>query len=562
MMNLFKAILFFNCFPVFVFSQQLENKYENNKTYTHPEVIEAYLALSNQSQLISIDTFGITDAGIPLHVVKIANNHSANNLKMLVINGIHPGESCGIDASLHWVEELIKNPDRLKNTAVYIVPIYNVGGSLNRSCCTRANQNGPDNQGFRGNAQNLDLNRDFMKADSKNAKSLHKLFTKIDPDVFVDTHSTNGADYQYAMTLIPYQHEKYPQPVEKISRHWFDQILEETNKKVKTQYYVNVWGTTPDKGFSAFQVTSIFSTGYTGLFGTFAITTEAHMFKPYAERVEATMVSLDAILKISTANSKKIKDARNTLKNTIKPKYYATRWVLDSTSRQKIDFLGYEAEFYTSELTGQKAYRYNREKPIEYKTDFYGLFKPTDSVKIPKAYFLHAGQHKMAKHLIRNGVTVKKLKKDTLIQGGVYHVVNIEYATRPYEGHFPHRNFALEEKLTVEKFLAGDFIIIPEGRAKYYAIEALEPESPGSFFRWNFMDAFLQQKEGFSAYIFEEMAVKFLNENPQIKANFETKKLEDKDFAKSGYAQLYWIYQQTPYYEKEFMRIPIFKVYE
>ena len=125
---------------------------------------------------------------------------------VMVNNAIHPGEPCGVNASFALAAQWLKTPTTanhpLSKSSWVFVPQYNVGGASRRNCCTRANQNGPSSYGFRGNAANLDLNRDFIKMDSRNAEAFVSLFHAVDPDVFVDTHTSNGADYPYTMTLI------------------------------------------------------------------------------------------------------------------------------------------------------------------------------------------------------------------------------------------------------------------------------------------------------------------------------------------------------------------------
>jgi hypothetical protein len=549
---------------VLVYAQDLKKKYLQNETYTYYELLTAYQQLAAQSEWVDYHTDSLeTDAGIKVPIIQVGQQAVALEHReipvMLILNGIHAGESCGVDASLHWVEDMIRSGADLSAVSIYIIPIYNVGGSMNRSCCTRANQNGPKSKGFRGNANNLDLNRDFIKCDSRNALSFNRLFQAFEPDVLIDTHSTNGADYQYHMTLIPYNWEKWPLALEEVGRNWFERVKEETNKEVPTQYYVNVWGKTPESGFTAFEVTSIYSGGYAGLFNTLNFTAEAHMFKTYPERVEATMVTLQKALEVTQKMAKDILQIRQYYDNKGrrgKVNYY-TKWTIDSTKADTLDFLGYQAEFYTSPLTRQPTYRYNRDKPVVHKAPFYTHYKPVSSVSLPSSFYLHAGNKAVIERLKANKVPVSVIT-DTFtlrLPLKVYYVDNNTYAKQPYEGHFVHQDYTLREEWVTETFYPGDYQV----GVNRYTLEVFEPETPGSFFRWNFFDTYLQQKEWFSSYIFEEKAIAFLAENPEIKAEFEKKRAEDEAFSNNHFAQLYWIYRQTPYYEKEHMRIPVFK---
>jgi hypothetical protein len=549
------------------YSQSLEKKYLKNQTYGYDGLISAYAKLDMSSNFIKWHTVGMTDNGEPLYVFELSNDpdgyvESAFNpskLRILVLNGIHAGESDGIDASLHWVEELLKTPEIFEDVSIFIIPVYNVGGYQNMSCCTRANQNGPEPLGFRGNANNLDLNRDFMKCDAANTRSFQYVFQRVKPNLLIDTHTTNGADYQYVMTLLPGPTERFPKEDQLFLNSWVKGLMEANNKKVKTGPYVNVWGQTPEAGFEAFRQNANLSGGYAALFNVPAITLETHMFKPYAERVEATQTTLQTILE-SAINFKKQLVELNWSKPYSQTKFYPTAWKLDSTTFSTVNFKGFEAEFYTSPLTGQKTYHYNRAKPKTFSVRIYDKYVPADSIIKPQFYLLHFGQNKACDALERNGAKFISLKKDTIVTCRVQYVSNIKSAQQPYEGHFQHSNFALEEREISELFKAGDFLIEVNQNSNYI-FEALEAKSEGSFFRWNFFDTYLQQKEWFSAYVFEEKAIAFLAENPEVNTEFEKKRAVEPAFAADHFAQLYWIYRQTPYYEKEHMRIPVFRVY-
>ena len=564
-----KKVLFLCLMSVLGYSQGLEKKYLNNQTYGYDELMAAYAMLDRNNDLMKWHSFGMTDAGEPITVIEISserldftyNAPNPNKPRILVLNGIHAGESDGVDASLHWVEELLKTPEIFEDVSIFIIPVYNVGGYQNMSCCTRANQNGPEPLGFRGNGNNLDLNRDFMKCDAANSRTFQEVFQLIKPNLLIDTHTTNGADYQYVMTLLPGPIERFPKEDQPFLNSWVKGLMEANNKKVKTGPYVNVWGVTPQPGFEAFRQSANLSGGYAALFRVPAITLEAHMFKTYAERVEATQKTLQTILE-SAIKFKKQFTALNWSDFGKQKKYYPTSWKLDSSTFSTMSFQGFESEFYTSSLTGQKTYKYNRNKPQTFPVKIYDKFIPADSARKPQYYLLHFGQSEVAEQLMRNGAQMVSLDHDTLINCTVQYVSNIKSNTQPYEGHFQHKSFEIEERKISEKFLAGDFIIeINPTHNSDYIFEALEPNCEGSFFRWNYFDTYLQQKEWFSAYVFEEKAIEFLNTNPEIKTAFEKKRAEEPAFAADHFGQLYWIYRQTPYYEKEHMRIPVFRVY-
>ena len=235
-----------------------------------------------------------------------------------------------------------------KDVVLAVIPFYNIGGVLNRNSTTRANQNGPVAYGFRGNARNYDLNRDFIKGDTRNAQSFWALFQEVDPDFFLDTHVSNGADYQYAITLIESQKDKLSAPMSPIMEKEIRPSLYEGMEaagEVMTPF-VNVYGTTPDKGFTEFADWPRYSTGYTALFNTFGFMSETHMLKPYDRRVKATYMLIVEMYKTLWQKREMILAARAAAKKLVadQQQQFAIKWKLDKEFSTPIEFRGYEGK--------------------------------------------------------------------------------------------------------------------------------------------------------------------------------------------------------------------------
>jgi hypothetical protein len=179
-------------------------KGNGNQSATYQETIDYYTLLATDFPTIKMIKMGATDSGESLHLVLFNPEKSfnlaeiqKNKAVLLINNGIHAGEPDGIDATMQLFRDLALGKIKIpKNTIVSTIPIYNIGGALNRNSTTRANQDGPEIYGFRSNGRNYDLNRDFIKSDTRNTKSFAELFHKLNPDVFIDNHVSNGADYQ------------------------------------------------------------------------------------------------------------------------------------------------------------------------------------------------------------------------------------------------------------------------------------------------------------------------------------------------------------------------------
>jgi len=542
------------------------------QTATYGQVISWYEALSKSYTSVAMYEMGQTDSGQPLHLVTFNPNRSfeseftGNRDKaiLLINNGIHPGESDGIDACMLYLRDLatgkVDSPD---NLIIAIVPVYNVGGALNRNSNSRTNQNGPEEYGFRGNARNFDLNRDFIKADTRNALSFSKLFTTVNPDFFIDTHVSNGADYQYTLTHLFTQHNKLSGPLGSYLHNDFMPALVERLKTNSWDItpYVNVFNRTPEGGFSQFMDSPRYSTGYSTLFNSLGMMVETHMLKPYKDRVEGTYALIREFVELANTDAKKVTELREAQKAAFKPgSTYPLSWKIDSSQTTTLQFKGFEADFTDSEITGFKRLKYHQSKPITYPVQYYNYFSPERTVTIPEKYIVPKGQWPVVERLRANKVRYKRLKKDSNITATVYYID--DYQTRPttYEGHYPHYNTTVRKVVEKVKVSEGDYVIPTDQEAVRYLLETLEPEAVDSFFNWNFFDTILRRKEGFSPYVWEDKAARFLEENPAIKAEFEARKASDPSFSANWYRQLEWIYMRSPNYEQAHLRYPIVRV--
>lgn len=544
-------------------------RFEDSKgleTATYDEMIAFYQSAEENSAFVNLQTFGKTDIGLPLHLVTYkTSNTDKNALNLLINNGIHPGEPDGIDASMLLLRDIInQNVDFPDNVVLHIIPAYNLGGMLNRNTTTRANQNGPKEYGFRGNAKNYDLNRDFIKMDTDNMQAFAEIYHHINPDVYVETHVTNGADYQYTLTHLFTQHNQMGHEMGEYIKTDFRPTLE--NRLLQNNHiitpYVNVFGRAPEAGFSQFMDTPRYSTGYTALWNTLSLLIETHMLKAYNKRVRATKSMLESLIALSAVEQETIKTKRaNNFKTFQNDNYYKYGYVVDSTQFEVLDFKGYEAEYSTSELTDQKRLKYDTTKPFSKPVKYYNQYKPTDSVLIPDYYIVKSAWKKVIKHFQQNNIDMQVLENDSLIEVETYQIEDYKTLNSTYEGHYLHYDTQVKSSTEKLQFKKGDVIIPTQQMGLKYILETLEPEMKDSFFNWNFFDSILQRKEGFSAYVFEDYAAAFLKTHPKIKVDFALKKATDKKFRNNAYAQLNWLYKRSPLYEEAHLRYPIFRVF-
>ncbi|PWJ34193.1 M14 family zinc carboxypeptidase [Sediminitomix flava] len=555
------------------FSTRFE-KSEGKETATYNETIEYFEKLADTSPFVKLQTFGTTDADKPLHLAIFDFDQDFNFKKsrtkkkaiVFINNGIHPGEPSGIDASMLFYRELIQNDSlrqQLKDIVIASVPIYNIGGAFNRSSFSRANQQGPDAYGFRGNSRNFDLNRDFIKLDSENAKTFTRIYQLIQPDVFLDTHTSNGADYQHIMTLLTGQIEKMGEDVGSYVRSTFEPLLyqEMHEKGFPMVPYVHSLGKTPDTGITAFYDSPRYSTGYSATFHALSFITETHMLKTYKQRVDATYAFIETLIKTTATEKETIKSLRE--KAITKAKTadeFTLHWEIDTSRYDMIPFKGYTAKYKPSLISGKERLYYDRNEPWEKEIPYYSYYTPVQKIKTPKAYIIPKAWKEVIRRLQVNKVKMSPISEDTTMMVTAYRIADLNTVKSPFEGHYLHYQTKTETIQTEISFKKGDWLIPLNQDRNRFIVEVLEPSAPDSYFNWNFFDTILQQKEWYSSYVFEDLAVQYLEEHPEIRAKLEAKKLEDPAFAENGASQLYFVYKQTPYYEKEHLRYPIFRV--
>ncbi len=550
---------------------QIPLRYHENITPTYDEAIDWYKQLDQKYKKAKLIEYGKTDIGKPLHLFVISDDKDFNpktyrkkgKCMVMINNAIHPGEPCGVDASIKIADVILRENNIPKNVIIGIIPAYNIGGVLNRNSTTRANQNGPQEYGFRGNAQNLDLNRDFIKLDSENAKSLTKIFHEWNPDFFIDTHTTNGADYQHVMTLISPHPLNFPPILQKFVKK---DLLPELYKAMEiadfpTVPYVTPVKGTPDSGLRSGVASPRYSNGFGPLFNTFSFISEAHMFKTYEERVEATIAFLNAIIDYSKSNSEKILALRKKAdEELINQDVFTLSWETDTSKFDMINFSGYEAGYKKSMVTGFDRLYYDRDKPWTKQIYVYNYFTPMIQVTKPAYYVLPQAWKEVIERLDLNNIKYHKLAKDTVMSGEMHIIENVSNPPEPYNGHFPHSNIELKKIHKSRQFYTGDLLIPMNQIGNKYLIETLEPQARDSFFRWNFFDSILDQREYFSPYVFEETAEKILDESEELKKEFEDLKAEDNEFAKNARAQLYWLYKRSPNFEADYRLYPVMRV--
>ncbi len=547
--------------------KKVKLRYNENHSLTYDEAIRFYKDLDNTYSNAVLKEMGMTDAGLPLHLFIITgdNNfdpeaiHAKNKAVILIINGIHPGEPEGIDASAQFAEDILSGKagmnKYLKNTVIAIIPVYNIGGALMRSPYYRIDQNGPEEKGVRRNSRFLDLNRDFAKQESREARSFAGIYQYLDPDIFLDTHTTNGSDHQFTVTLVAPQPEKMIPEMEKYFR---EKMLPGLYENMCTRHdnemipYVQYTDRGTIEAITGFEESYYFSTGYASFFNTPGFMTEILTYKPFPDRVKGTYQFITELVRYTSENNRdllKLRAEANT--RLLTQREYVLDWEQDEERWDNIIFRGYEWEESIAPISGRKTGFYNHEKPFTDTIKYFNYFKPVLTVTAPDAYIVPYAWENVIDRLEINGVRMWQLEKDTTLLVDTYYIDKYEPVKRATQGHYYNTNISVHSVSQQIRYFKGDFVVPLNQRANKYIVCMLEPQSESGFFAWNFFDSFLEGQDWFSVWGFESHLKELLDNDPALRAEFEKAKSEDNEMAASPVTQLQWLYQNTPAYELE-----------
>lgn len=532
--------------------------------------------LAKQFDEVRYQSIGQTAQGreVPLLIVD-ANGYtnprkirkSGKNI-ILVESCIHPGEPNGKDAMFMLIRNMLtgrEHRDLLDDFSFLFIPVLNPDGLANFSAYNRINQNGPKQMGWRVNAQGLNLNRDFTKLDTPELRAFTSLFNQWQPDLFFDTHATDGADYQYVTT---YSIEDFGNYDPSISS-WLSEVWEPIIGIAMMQHDMPVtryieyhpWGdpTAPlyDESFSA-----MFSEAYTTARNCPGILLETHMLKPYKDRVFSTYYMIVETLDIIRNNKTSFQNALAQAKKSdltlteipinMQPELNDTIWV---------DFLGYEYDTVQSDITGGWYYAYDSTKPETRRTMKFRSTRPEKTLSVPKEYIIPAQYKEIIDIVKAHGFEVSLLKNEKTIQVSTYRFSNVSFMPTPSEGRCRLAHFDAEEITMEVTFPKGSAVVKTSQNGVRLLMNLLEPEMQGSLFEWGFFNHVLQRVEYFEIYKMEPMAQAMLAADPLLQEQFNAWKASwPKDNPLPQYAILNWFYERSPYFDAKYLVYPVGKV--
>ncbi|MFO7880854.1 MAG: M14 family metallopeptidase [Bacteroidales bacterium] len=499
--------------------------------------------------LLVVDKDGLSSAG---------EIHNSGRTILMVQASIHAGEPDGTSAGMMFVRDLLQNKGMkqlLNEVSLVYLPVFNVDGYLRRSAYNRINQEGPEEMGWRTSADNINLNRDFVRSETVEMKHWHAMFERWMPDFFIDCHTTDGADYQYAITYdLPVYGNMNPDQTAWVRDKYLEPLKQSMAEDGFPMFrYVSFrnWHD-HESGLTAWISSPDLAQGYTTVKNRPGFLVETHMLKSYKQRVEATYQALEKSMELLVRHGNELQELNqaadeHTASENFRSQPYPVRWKASDEYRE-IDFLGIEYTKKTSPITGGTYFHYG-EKPRTHKMKFYDDMQAVVMADVPEAVIIPPEWEKVIERLDIHGINYHRLEADESYEVRQYRFKDVTFADGPFEGAYRLADFTMDTLQREQVFPAHSAYVSLDQKNAKLIVHLLDPSAPGSVLRWGFFNAIFEQKEYAEVYKMEEMALQMLKENPDMKKSFE-KWLDANPGAKDSHWQMMnWFYQQTQYWD-------------
>ncbi len=535
------------------------NGFETTPTYAQTRAYVDRLVAA--SPLLKVERFGYSAQGRELYAVRASKPGRAKPV-LLAQAGIHSGEIDGKDAGLMLLRDIaLRGKDGLLDRADFLfIPIFNADGHERTSEFNRPNQRGPRAQGWRTTAQNLNLNRDYLKADTPEMKAMIGLLRNVQPTLYLDLHVTDGTDYQYDITFAFPGWGGYYAHSAAIGR-WLDQRYRpsvtaalDRAGHIPGMYVAAHDPRQPDKGIDLYADQPRYSTGYADLARIPAVLVETHSLKPYKQRVLGTYVLLEESLRLVGAEDAAI-GAAIAADRASRPRTHVLTWKAAPRPLYTItDFKGVAHESYRSPASGGREVRWLG-RPVTQAMPVLGQV-PDKVVTLPAAWWVPATKPDVIALLRLHGIQFQTLDRQRTLTLDMVRLVDPKTRSAD-EGHIPLAVTRFVHAARQESFPAGSVRVPSDQPLGLLAAAMLEPEGSDSLLQWNFFPEILQRTEYIEGYVIAPLAERMLAADPKLRAEFQAKLRADHKFARDPDARLQWFYARTPYYDERFLLYPI-----
>jgi len=486
--------------------------------------------------------------------------HAGNKPILLAHAGIHSGEIDGKDAGLMLLRDLSMGElsHLLDKVSFLFIPILNVDGHERVSPLSRVNQRGPDEMGWRTNARNLNLNRDYAKLDTPEIRAVVQVLDRWQPDLYLDLHVTDGVEKQYDITWGFNGSQAHSPAI----GTWLE---ERFNPAIETDLWemghipgphVFVFDRTDlTKGILTWEGGPRYSDGYGSSRHVATVLVENHSLKPYKQRVLGTRVLLESVLDVLAEDGNSLVKATRADRDRHWPEL-PLGWARDSEPRAELfEFLAVEQQLTPSPISGGQRIQWTG-KPVSVMVPVYGTTRQIGSVVPPAAYWVPAAWSGVIERLEAHGIEMEILAQHRELELEMYRLGSPEYSDEPFEGRLRVEAEATPTLLR-QTLAPGSARISTDQPLGVLATLLLEPSSTDSFFQWGFFSGIFQRTEYAESYVLEPLAEQMLENDPALRQEFEARLAEDEEFATSPRQRLTWFYERSPLLDTRWRLYPV-----
>lgn len=523
--------------------------------------------LAQASPLVRLESLGRSVEGRDLLLV-IASRDPDRALtpggghrpRLLVQCGIHPGEIDGKDAGLMLLRDIaLGDRTALLDGADWLfIPILNPDGHERTSAFNRPNQRGPSNQGWRTNAQNLNLNRDYVKADSPEMQALLGLLGRIDPDLYIDLHVTDGLDYHYDIT---FGFQDAPYSLSPATNVWLETTFRPAVNAALADaghhggpLILAIDDRDPSLGLTLPAFPPRFSHGYGDARHIPTVLVENHSLKPVRQRVLGTYVLIAQSLALLAGAAHDLRRARDE-DRARRPRCVTTNWVPRKDPVRSIEFHPIASEHYLSPVTEAREVRWLGRALPPAKVPLFGS-RPSSTEARPLAYWIPAGERAAIDCLTRHGIRMSRLTTPHRVE---VEMLRFEQCTVDGMSERRPRLVAgpMSRETHQETFAPGSVRIPLDQPLGTLAMLLLEPSSPDSVFAMGHIAGMVDATDYLESYVVAPMGEAMLARSPELKAQFERRVAADPRFAGDPAARLRWFYERSPYADARHLLYPV-----
>lgn len=528
------------------------------RTPTYAETRAYVDRLVAASPLLSVERFGATAEGRELYAVR-ARRGAAGKPVVLVQAGIHAGEIDGKDAGLMLLRDIALRgkADLLDRVELVFVPIYNADGHERTSPYNRPNQRGPENPGARTTAQNINLNRDYAKADAPETQAMLRLIRRLDPVLYVDMHVSDGFDHGYDVTytfagwgrhvrspaIAGWLNGSFTRGVDAFVRamghrpHFYPSAIDERDLS---------------RGLRVAAEGPRYSTGYGDHARIPTVLVEMHCLKPYRQRVLGAYALMEGALRHVVREAPALR-AAIAADRAARPATLPVRWERRETPLEQVPFVAVAAERYRSPASGEEELRY-RARTEQRQVPVIGQV-PTAEVTLPRAWWVPAAATDVIERLEFHGIRYERIAAPRVLE------LDMVRLAAPRLGPASEQRVMMSGEMRHERrqeaMAAGSVRVPADQPLGLLAAALLEAEAPDSFLAWGFFPGMLQAGDGPERYASAPMAEAMLRRDPALAAAFAARLAADPAFAADGAARLAWFVERSPYRDDRHLLYPI-----